>query len=90
MSDKGRAQKQIELAERLQDGLLLYFEKKLDEGSLTDTGAATLARLLSSNGWSLDPTRLPQGVADKLTRRIDPSQFDEGDDLAIAGAIIRR
>jgi hypothetical protein len=84
MADK---QKQIELAERLQDMLLLYFETKLKEGTLTDTGAATLARLLMANGWSLDPSRLPTTIKDKLTRTIDPTQFTE-DDVDVIGRIV--
>ena len=72
-------QKQLELAEKLQLKLLERWERLIDEGQLTPTDAATLARLLSQNGWSIDPARLPQGLRDKLTKRIDPLQFEDGD-----------
>jgi hypothetical protein len=42
--------------------LLKYFEKKLENNTLTDTGAATLARLLMQNGWNLDPSAVPEGL----------------------------
>jgi len=84
-----RQTKQLEITERLQDKLLEFFETKLQDGTLSDTGAATLTRLLMANGWSLDPARLPQTVRDKLTRSIDPRELDDDDLAAVAGAIGR-
>lgn len=70
---------QISLAERLQVALLEDFEKLLNEGRISPTDRATLARLLMQNGWSIDPTRLPQGLADKLTGKYDPKEIVEED-----------
>jgi len=86
MSNTERQLKQAALAELLQDKLLQYFEKKLDGDALTDTGAATLARLLMANGWSLDPNRLPQGIREKLTRTVDPTELTD-DDVDVIGRI---
>lgn len=87
MASIEQKQQQIAIADRLQLMLLEYFEKKLNDDTLTDTGAATLARLLSANGWSIDPNTLPQGVRDKLTSTVDPNDFDDDDLDAIVGGI---
>lgn len=71
-------EKQLEIAERLQLKLLEHFEKLFDEGTITSTDLATVSRLLSQNGWQLDPLKLPKGLRDKLTERIDPSEFEDG------------
>jgi hypothetical protein len=78
---------QIAIAEKLQLKLLEYFEKKLENNTLTDTGAATLARLLMQNGWNLDPSAVPEGLRSKLTQNIDPNELNEDDLDRIAGAI---
>lgn len=57
---------QIRIVERLQAKLLERFEHLLDTGEMSATDAATLVRLLSQNGWTLDPTALPQGLKDKM------------------------
>jgi len=75
MSDR---EKQLEIAERLQLKLLERFEMLLDKGTITSTDLATLCKLLSQNGWQLDPLKLPKGLRDKLTEHIDPSEFDDG------------
>ena len=85
----GPKKEHLEIAERLQLALLKYFETKLADNSLTDTGAATLARLLMQNGWSLDPSQMPEGLRGKLTANVDPSELDEDDMDMIAGAIGR-
>ena len=77
-------QKQIELAEKLQMKALEYFENGFDTGTLTATDVSTLVRLLSQNGWVLDPARVPQGLRDKLTSTLDPSDLeDDGDVIPI-------
>jgi hypothetical protein len=78
--NEDRKQKQIDIAERLQDLLLAEFERKLESGELSDTGLSTLSRLLMQNGWTIDPSRLPHGLKDKLTQSHDPNAFDEDDD----------
>lgn len=80
MADEKR-QKQIDKAERLQELLLKSFEDALLDGSITPTDRATLARLLSQNGWSLDPAKLPQGIKDKLTSNVDPEDLDDEVDV---------
>lgn len=79
---------QIDIAERLQLALLKYFEKKLEDDppTLSDTGAATLARLLMQNGWSIDPAKLPTGLKDKLLSGVDPTQLSD-DDVDVIGKI---
>lgn len=73
--------KQAEIAERLQIKLLERFERMLDaemadeEGilgpAMSPTDAATLARLLSQNGWTFDESRLPKNLRDRLTKQVD-------------------
>lgn len=66
--------KQLELSERLQVLLLENFEQLAVSGELTPTDRATLARLLTQNGWSIDPAAMPQGLASKLTSLV---KFDD-------------
>lgn len=62
--------KQTEIAERLQEKLMERFEKLLDEGKMSPTDTATLARLLTQNGWSFDESRLPQKLRERLTKDV--------------------
>jgi hypothetical protein len=66
MAAKEADRKQTEIAERLQLKLLELYEAKLDDGSITDTGMGNLQRLLSHNGWTLDPAALPEKLRGKL------------------------
>lgn len=69
--------KQIEIAERLQLLWLERMEVMMNEGTITSTDMATLARVLLANGWVLDPAQLPQGLRGKLTEAIpDPDAFE--------------
>jgi predicted DNA-binding ribbon-helix-helix protein len=77
MSDSQTAQ--IEIAERLKLKVLEHLEKKLDDKEINATELASAIRLLSQNGWSLDPTRLPQRLKDKLTETFDPTVVDADD-----------
>lgn len=72
-------QKQLEIAERLQTKWLIRMEAMIDDGSVTATDLATLARFLMANGWTLDPSRMPQGLRDKLTSHLDPTDFEDDD-----------
>lgn len=72
-------QKQVEIAENLQLKVLQRFDTLLDEGTITSTDMATLVRLLASNGWVLDPARLPQRLKSKL---LDEMRFDDDMDAA--------
>lgn len=75
MADKNK--QQMDIAERLQTKLLQRWEKLIDEGTLQATDAATLARLLRENGWSIDPNKVPVGLRGILTSGIDASTLDE-------------
>lgn len=72
---------QVEIAERLQLKWLTRMETLLDSGSITSTDMATLVRFLTHNGWTLDPTRLPQGLRDKLTSGMKPEDFEDSGDV---------
>ena len=65
------ADTQADVATRLQEKLMVRFEALLDSGEMSPTDAATLARLLSQNGWSFDPARLPSSLRSKLTKDVD-------------------
>lgn len=78
---------QLEIAERLQLKLLERFEKMLDDGTLQATDAATLSRLLMSNGWNIDPAKLPAGLAGILTKHYDATSLD-ADDPDMEGALV--
>lgn len=68
---------QLQKAEELQDLLLANFEYLLKNDLMTPTDRATLTRLLTQNGWTIDPSMLPQGLRDKLTTKVDPLDFEE-------------
>lgn len=78
MSDHDAKAAQIELANSLQLKWLKHMDKLFDDGTITSTDLATLARLLMSNGWSLDPHTIPQRLKDKLVKS-DPSLLDDSD-----------
>lgn len=80
-------EKQLQIAERLQLLLLENFEYLLESGEMTPTDRATLSRLLMQNGWSLDPSRMPKGLQDLLTSRIDPEDLDDEDIIPLRTAI---
>lgn len=67
---------QTVVAAKLQGLWLGYMERALENGTITSTDLATLARVLLANGWALDPARLPTSLKDKITKDI---AFD-GDD----------
>lgn len=67
---------QVAKAQKLQTLLLLTYERRLERGTLSDTGLAALQRLLDANGWSLDPARIPQSLKDKLTSKVSAKDLD--------------
>jgi hypothetical protein len=73
-------QEQIDVATRLQVKWLKRMETMIDEGTITSTDMATLARFLLANGWTLDPSRLPQGLRDKLTKHVKFDADEDGED----------
>lgn len=75
---------QVEIAERLQVKWLERMERMLDDNSVTSTDMATLSRVLLANGWTLDPTKLPQSLRDKLTEKVDPEDLGDERLLHIA------
>ena len=70
-------QEQVAIAKRLQIKWLEHMNRLLDTGTITSTDMATLARVLLSNGWSLDPKKLPQSLRDMLTRHVKPEDFED-------------
>lgn len=80
---KARIERQVDLAERLQDLLLREYEARLSSGDISDTGMANLQKLLMHNGWSIDPSKLPQGLAGVLTTAVDLELLDADDEDVI-------
>lgn len=70
---------QIEIAARLQRKVLECLERKLDDGSITPPEMATLVKLLSGNGWVLDPAMIPKGLRSKITDMVNPTEFLDDD-----------
>lgn len=69
--------KQVALLERLQTLWLKRMETLIESGACTSTDMATLYRALRDNGWSLDPSKLPKGLADKLTSVVNAQDFED-------------
>lgn len=79
MSDQERSQ--FDIAASLQKLWLERMEHLLRTGDITSTDLATLARVLLANGWTIDPSRLPKGLAEKLTKtasfeNVDPEEIE--------------
>ncbi len=68
-------QEQITIAQRLQTKWLEHMDRLLDAGTITSTDMATLARVLLTNGWTLDPKKLPKSLRDMLTQHVTPDDF---------------
>ncbi len=81
MAVKTASKDQTDIADRLQLKLLKLYEAKLDDGSITDTGMGNLQRLLSHNGWSLDPSALSEELRGKLLGSDIPIDEDELPDV---------
>lgn len=77
MAAKAPKQEQLDLATSLQKKWLARMEALLDNGEITSTDLATLARVLMANGWTIDPRQLPKKIADKIT---SPVEFDGEED----------
>lgn len=75
MSDEATIKQQVAIAERLQLKWLERMEKLLDEGSITSTDMATLAKVLRDSGWTLDATKLPEKLRNKLTSEVSPEEL---------------
>lgn len=73
MSDE--TQEQIEIAKRLQIKWLRRMEAMLDSGEITSTDMATLAKVLRDSGWTLDATKLPEKLRNKLTDLTSPDEL---------------
>ncbi len=61
---------QIDLLEEIQTLLLRDLVTALKSHKATAPDRATIIRLLQSNGWDLDPARVPQELRDKLTKAV--------------------
>jgi len=88
MADTDDSKKlQVEIASRLQLAWLKRMEKMLEDGTITSTDMATLARVLLANGWVLDPAQLPQGLRGRITETLP--DVDEFDALPARPALVR-
>ena len=83
----GVKQEQVDKAEQLQELLLDDLIRLFKEGEATATDRATLARLLKDNGWSVDPSMVPQELRDKLTSKIAPGDDIDDDVVPISRAM---
>ena len=80
---QGQVDKAAYLQELLLDDLIVLFES----GDATSTDRATLARLLKDNGWSVDPSMVPQELMEKLTSKIAPGDDIDDDVVPISRAM---
>jgi hypothetical protein len=71
---KAKQQEQIGKVEQLQDLLLDDWIAAIKDKRATATDRATIARFLVQQGWSVDPSQIPQELRDVLTSR---RRFDE-------------
>ena len=68
---------QVAKAVKLQTLLLDHWTSLAENKTLSSMDCATIARLLSQNGWSLDPNTVPQPLRAQLTSDV---KFDDGVD----------
>ena len=80
-------QGQVDKAEQLQELLLNDLKKLFKQGETTTPDRATLARLLKDNGWSVDPSMVPQELKEKLTSKIAPGDDIDDDVVPISRAM---
>jgi hypothetical protein len=57
---------QMKLMERLKIALLEDFMRLYEEGKLSPTDRRTIFQMLKENGWTLDPSRIPQSLVDSI------------------------
>lgn len=69
----------IQLAEDLQLIWLQDMVKQYQENTINSTDRATLIRFLSQNGFSVDPSRVANGLKSKLTSTVRPEDFADDD-----------
>lgn len=69
-----RLNEQIEKAEKLQDLLLEDLIRVAEAKELSSADRVLIYRMLRENGWSLDPSKLPQKAKDLLAKQV---AFDE-------------
>lgn len=79
MADQDTRAEQVRIAEALQTKLLKRWEKILDNDTITPPEVATLTRMLMANGWDVDPSRLSQGLRDKLSAIVSSKDFEDAD-----------
>jgi hypothetical protein len=81
---------QVEIGRRLQTKLLEYFEDKLKDKTISPTDVSTLTRLLKDNGWSLDPSQLPDAIRGLVQLEKHDESVEKDRVLDIAEARARR
>jgi hypothetical protein len=67
-------EEQIDKMELVQTLVLDDMVETLLSGTATATDRATFIRFLQQNGWTLDPSRIPTKLKDKLTSNV---RFDK-------------
>lgn len=74
---------QIEIAERLQLLLMKRWETLLTNplAEVSPTEISTMAKTLRDNGWSIDPSKIPQGLRDKLLTNPEDVKDEDPDVL---------
>ena len=70
-------EEQVAIAQRLQTKWLRHMDRLLEAGTITSTDMATLARVLLTNGWTVDPKKLPRSLQDMLTKHVRPEEFED-------------
>jgi hypothetical protein len=83
-SKLGKAE-QITLAEQIQAMTLRLFFDRIKNRTISDTGLATITRLLVSQGWELDPNGLPKDPKDMLTSKHRAEDLDDDDVIPFPG-----
>ena len=68
---------QIKIAERLQAASLRLFLDRVENRTISDTGLATIVRMLIANGWDLDPSHMKQDLKDLLTSTVSAEELDK-------------
>lgn len=69
--------KQIEMTEQLQGMTLRLLIHRVEHGLISDTGLATIIRLLNDHGWDLDPNHIKKDLKDQLTSKVSPTDLDD-------------
>lgn len=65
-----------EARDRIAGKWIKLIEAKIDNESINATESAILMRVMVHSGFTLDPTRIPQGLRTKLTENIPDEELE--------------